>query len=284
MPDMLDRFSVLTEDLDHPEDLVWDPATGRIYAGGEAGQIYAVSLDGEVAEVADTGGGILGLAVDAAGVIYACDEGRAEVLRVDPGSGAVEVYSSGTAARPMIEPNYCAFDAAGDLYVTDSSDWEEQNGAIYRVAPGGETVVWTEALRRYPNGCCLAPDGRSLLVVESSLPGVWRVPIGDDGSAGTPALVIELPAAHVPDGIALDESGDLYIACYRPDRVYRLPPGGALETLADDPLGLKLNTPTNVAFVGADLDRLAVANVGEWHLLLGDIGRRGAPLFYPRVG
>ena len=57
--------------------------------------------------------------------------------------------------RPMIEPNYCAFDAAGNLYVTDSSDWEEQNGVIYRVAPGGETVVWTEALRRYPNGCCL---------------------------------------------------------------------------------------------------------------------------------
>ena len=54
--------------------------------------------------------------------------------------------------------------------------------------------------------------------------------------------------------------------------------------LADDPLGLKLNTPTNVAFVGAGLDRLAIANVGEWHILVGDVGARGAPLFYPTVG
>jgi gluconolactonase len=284
MPDMLGKFTVLTEDLDHPEDLVWDAASGRIYAGGEAGQIYAVTLDGDVEQVADSGGGILGLTVDAAGTIYACDEGRAEVLRVDPRSGAVEVYSAGSAERAMIEPNYCAFDAAGSLYVTDSSDWEEQNGVIYRIAPGGETVVWTDALRRYPNGCCFSADGRWLYVVESSLPGIWRVPVGDDMAAGPPQLVCELPAATVPDGIAFDDRGALYIACYRPDRVYRLAPGGRIETVADDPLGLKLNTPTNVAFVGPALDRLAIANVGEWHILVGDIGARGAPLVYPHVG
>jgi len=284
MSDLLGRFSVLTEDLDHPEDLVWDPASGRLYAGGEAGQIYAVGLDGEVEQVADSGGGILGLAVDAAGAVYACDEGRAEVLRVDPRSGEIEVYSAGSPDRAMIEPNYCAFDAAGNLYVTDSSDWEEQNGVVYRIAPGGETVVWTDALRRYPNGCCFSADGSWLYVVESSLPGIWRVPVGADGAPGSPQLVRELPEAHVPDGIAFDDHGILYIACYRPDRVYRLAPGGDLEVLADDPLGLKLNTPTNVAFVGAGLDRLAIANVGEWHILVGDVGARGAPLFYPTVG
>jgi gluconolactonase len=107
--------------------------------------------------------------------------------------------------------------------------------------------------------------------------------VGDDGAAGAPQLVCELPAATVPDGIAFDDKGALYVACYRPDRVYRLGPDGALETVADDPLGLKLNTPTNVAFVGPALDRLAIANVGEWHILVGDIGVRGAPLVYPRL-
>jgi len=281
---MLERLRFLTEELDHPEDLAWDPASSRIYAGGEAGQIYAVSLDGDVDQVADTGGSILGLAVDGAGAVYACDEGRAEVLRVEPRSGAVHVYSSGTAERPMIEPNSCAFDAAGSLYVTDSSDWEAQNGVIYRISPAGQTIVWTDTLRRYPNGCCLTRDGCGLVVAESSLPGIWRLPIDGDGRAGGPKLVVELPKGHVPDGVALDEDGDLYIACYRPDRVYRLTAAGVLEVIADDPLGMKLNTPTNVAFVGPHLDRLAVANVGEWHLLIGDIGRRGAPLLYPRFG
>jgi gluconolactonase len=278
---MLDAFTVLTEDLDHPEDCVWDPASGRIYAGGEAGQIYAVSLAGEVEQIADSGGGILGLAVDAAGVIYACDEGRSQVLRVEPASGRVDVYSSGSDDRAMIEPNYCCFDATGNLYVTDSSDWDEQNGVIYRIAPGGETVVWTRALRRYPNGCCLSRDGSWLYVVESSWPGVWRVPVGAGAEAGEPQAVVELPANTVPDGIAFDAAGALYIACYRPDLIYKLSPGGEPVVLAADPLGLKLNTPTNVAFCGAALDKLLVANVGESHLLIGDVGARGAPLFYP---
>jgi gluconolactonase len=280
---MLDSFKVLTEDLDHPEDVVWDPVSGRLYAGGEAGQIYAVTLEGAVEQVADTGGGLLGLAVDAGGVIYACDEGRAEVLRIHPASGDVQVYSSGAGDEHMIEPNYCAFDAAGALYVTDSADWDEQNGLIYRIAPGGGTTVWTRALHRYPNGCCFDADGTSLYVVESSFPGVWRVPVLADGSAGDPAPVVELPRPTVPDGIAFDDAGNLYIACYRPDRIYRLSPAGDLEVLADDPLGLKLNTPTNVAFAGERLNLMAVANVGEWHLLIGDVGARGLPLSYPEM-
>jgi gluconolactonase len=280
---MLDIFTILTEELDHPEDVVWDPVTGRLYAGGEAGQIYAVTLNGDVEQVADTGGGLLGLAVDAAGTIYACDEGRAEVLRVDPGSGAVEVYSSGVEGAPMIEPNYCAFDAAGNLYATDSADWGERNGSIYRIAPGGDTIVWSRALNRYPNGCCFDAAGTSLFVVESSFPGVWRLPVLADGSAGDPALVVELPMPAVPDGIAFDDAGSLYIACYRPDRIYRFTTGGGLEILADDPLGMKLNTPTNVAFAGPGLDLMVVANVGEWHLLVGEVGARGLPLNYPAL-
>jgi gluconolactonase len=278
---MLDRFKILTDELDHPEGVAWG-RDGRIYAGGEAGQIYAISLEGEVEEVANTGGSILGLAVDAAGSIYACDEGNCEVVRIDPESGRVQTLSSGTRDDSMREPNYPAFDTAGNLYVTDSGGWQKDTGLIFRINPGGNTSVWSRFLPRYPNGCCLSPDGRSLYIVESCFPGVSSVPILSDGSAGDPAAIIEMPGT-VPDGIALDSAGDLYIACYRPDRIYRFTKKGVLEILADDPTGVVLNTPTNVAFVGPRLDLLAVANVGEWHLLLGDIGRRGTPLFYPRL-
>jgi gluconolactonase len=280
---MLDAFTMLTEDLDHPEACAWDPLSGRVYAGGEDGQVYSVSLDGAVAQVADTGGGILGVAVDGNGLVYACDEGRCEVVSVDPATGRVNVVSSGTGDRPMIEPNYLCFAADGTLFVTDSSDWEERNGAIYRIAEG-ETTVWTTALPCYPNGCCLSGDGAWLYVVESSRPGISRVPIGPRGEAGDPETVIDLPRDTVPDGIAFDAAGSLYIACYRPDSILRLSPGGVLDVVARDPLGMTLNTPTNVAFAGPDLGLLVVANVGEWHLLIGDIGVRGAPLQYPLLG
>ena len=53
--------------------------------------------------------------------------------------------------------------------------------------------------------------------------------------------------------------------------------------LADDWQGVVLNAPTNVAFVGAGLDLLAVANVGEVTLVIGDVGARGLALRYPVV-
>ena len=270
------EFGQLAEDLDHPEGLAWAPAANVIYAGGEAGQVYRVTLDGEVAQVAETGGSLLGLAVDGLGRVYACDAGRGEVVRIDPGSGVVEPHSQ----LPMICPNAACFDAGGNLYVTDSGDTKADNGRILLIAPDGATSVWCEAVPRYPNGICLAADRRSLYVAQSYLPGISLVPILPDGSAGQPATVCELPLT-VPDGVALDADGALYIGCYRPDRIYRLSPAGTSAIVADDWQGVVLNAPTSVAFVGAELDRLAVANVGEVTLAIGDVGARGMPLTYP---
>ena len=74
---MLDRFDELADGLNHPEGVTWNPFDGLVYAGGEAGELYAVSLDGEVEVRGTTGGSMLGIAVDGAGRVYACDQGRA---------------------------------------------------------------------------------------------------------------------------------------------------------------------------------------------------------------
>lgn len=276
---MPDAFTVLAENLDHPEGIAWGP-DGRLYAGGEAGQVYAISLHGEVEQVADTGGCLLGITLDADGIVYACDDGRSEVVRVDPKTAEVTVYSSGAPEDRMVTPNYATFDDRGTLYVTSSGDTKKDNGLVFRVAPGGATTVWSRAVPRYPNGCCLSLDGNALYVVESYLPGVSRIPIRSDGSAGAPEVFAHLPHT-VPDGIALDNAGNLYVACYRPDRIYRVSPQGTAEILADDPEGILLNAPTNIAFAGDDLSLMAVANVGEVHVLIADLGIRGAPLRYP---
>ncbi|MBI2239018.1 MAG: SMP-30/gluconolactonase/LRE family protein, partial [Actinobacteria bacterium] len=244
-------------------------------------QIYAVTPGGDVTELASTGGFIYGVTLDGWGNVYACDFGRAEVARVTP-TGEVSTYSNGTADRPMRVPNFAAFDDAGNLYVTDSGEWGADDGAIYRISPSGETTVWTEEAHRFPNGCCLSPDGGALYVIQSRGRTIGRIPIEDDGSAGSMEPIVDL-AGSQPDGLALADDGTMYVGCYRPDRIYRIPPGGEPEVLAEDPDGVVLNQPANVAFVGEDLDRLVVSSLGGWSLMVADVGARGLPLRYPKL-
>jgi sugar lactone lactonase YvrE len=277
---MLERFDELVTGLDHPEGVTWG-VEGRIYAGGEAGQIYSVGLDGSLETRGTTGGFIYGLALDGRGNVYACDMGRAEVVRMDP-TGAVETYSSGTPERPLRVPNWAAFDDVGNLYVTDSGEWGSDDGVIFKVEPGGRTGVWTTALPRFPNGLCLTSRGDSLYVIESRGRAIWRVPILEDGAAGAPEPFAELPGSQ-PDGVAIDSQGIVYVGCYRPDRIYRITPQGEAEVLAEDPDGVVLNQPANLAFVGPRLDRLVVSSLGGWSLMIADVEAAGASLRYPRL-
>lgn len=273
-------FASLAEGLDHPEGLAWGPE-GRIYAGGEAGQIYAITLDGVTSEVAGTGGSLLGIALDGRGRIYACDAGRTEVLRVDPSSGSIETILASLPGSRLTLPNALAFAPDGVLYVTDSGSQGADDGQVLRVVLGGEAQLFSDEVRAYPNGCCVAPDGSALYVVESALPGISRIPIHRDGTAGRREVIDRTPV--VPDGCALDVLGAVLVSCYRPDRIYRIQPGEPAQILADDPRGLTLNAPTNIAFVGDGLHQLAAANVGEDFISIAWVEVPGVPLAYPDV-
>jgi gluconolactonase len=275
----LDAFTELAGGLDHPEGVAWAP-DGRIVAGGEAGQIYAIAA-GTPEMIASTEGFIYGVAVDGGGDVFACDFGHASVARISS-TGAVSTYSSGTAERPMRVPNFAAFDDSGALYVTDSGGWADDDGVVFRIAPDGSTVVWSDAVPRFPNGCCLDATGGSLYVIESHARAISRIPIRDDGTAGRVELVVRLPGCQ-PDGMAFASDGTLFVGCYRPDRIYRIPLGGQPEIIAEDADGVVLNQPTNVAFVGPGLERLAVASLGGWSLMSADVGVSGLPLRYPTL-
>ena len=279
------QISVLVNGLDHPEGVAWG-LDGFAYAGGEMGQIYRVDIDaGEFRQVAQISpaGFIGGLALDGDNNIYACDAANNRVRKITPG-GVVTTYSEGAPGEPFNQPNYPVFDSLGNLYVSCSGGWYEDAGLIFKVMPGGETGVWERTSVSFPNGMCLSPDADYLYVVMSlNPPRVSRIRIQADGSAGDVEMVTELPKS-VPDGVAFDTDGNLYISCYRPDRIYRLSPGGDLQVLAEDFEGTLIAAPTNIAFCGHDLDILISANLGRWHLTRYEVGATGVPLNYPRVG
>ena len=276
----IDDVSTLVDGLDHPEGVTWGP-DGYVYAGGEAGQIYRVSLDGQLEQVGTTGGFILGLCLDGDRNVYACDTRNFAVMRIAP-DRSVSTYSGGTQDHRMFNPNYPVFDRHGNLWVTDSGHWQQNDGCLMRIKPGGETAIVNTTLREFPNGLALSPDEKYLYVVLSLVPGVAKIPVYADGSVGEPEQVVTLPQT-VPDGLAFDSQGNLYISCYTPDVIYRLAPDGELAIVVEDWQSTQMSSPTNIAFCGSDLSTLVIASLSRWHLAQVKMPVPGAPLHYPHI-
>jgi gluconolactonase len=262
----------VADGLDHPEDVCWDPGASVVLAGGEAGQLYRFGLDGEPAEVVVeiAGGWLTGLCVDGEGNAYGCDVNHGCVQRIAP-DGRVDRHGA-----PIAFPNSPAFDADGTLWVSDSGDWEQPSGRVLAIRPDGATEACPIRPLHFANGLALH-DGW-LYVVESARPGVVRCRPG----GGDVEQVVELPET-VPDGLAFDAEGGLWVSCWQPNRVYRLAPGGELEIVVDDWSGTEVVTPTNVAFAGQRLDLLVMASLGGRAVRAFDPGVAGAPLHRPRL-
>lgn len=261
------RTEVLVDDLDHPEGVAWDPASGVLWAGGEAGQLYHVDVDARTwSEAGRAPGFVLGLAVDGRGRLAVCS---GEALCVY--DGAVTTVRDG-----FTQPNYPAFAPDGTLYLSDSGHWGRDDGLVYLLGADGTLEVFSDRLPHFPNGCAVSPDGRYLWMVESYSPALSRI----DLATGELEEVTRLPGT-VPDGVALTAEGGIVVACYRPDRVVHVDGDGVVETLAEDPQGTLLSAPTNVVFAGERRDKLVSANLGRWHLTLIESSLHGVPLHYP---
>jgi gluconolactonase len=263
--------------LDHPEGVASAP-DGRIWAGGEAGQIYIVTPEGEVTEHARTGGFSGGLAFDRDGSCFVCNSpGR--IVHVEP-NGRWETFADSVEGVPMRTPNFPVFGPDGSLYVSESGSWDVADGVIYRFLPGSPAGhVFHAGPFHYTNGLAIDAAGEYLYVVETGLHSVIRLRIAA-GNGAVPEPVCTPGALEwMPDGIALDAAGALYVTMYSSDRIYRIEPGGEPEILVEDVLGLALNRPTNCAFGGPNFDRLFVANLGGRVLSVIDVGRRGQPLY-----
>jgi len=266
---------IIGGELDHPEGVCVGP-DGTLYAGGEAGQVYRIAPGGEPEQYASTGGFLFGLALDGGGGLHACDAGRRAVLHVAP-DGTVTERSRGTLDRPLSSPNFPVFDAAGNLYVSDSGDyWGEGTGAVFVVRPGDTTELFHAGPFRFANGLAIDPSGEWLYVAQSTAANVVRVPLGRPD--GPMEVTHALPEHSVPDGLAFAADGRLVICCYRPDIVYLGSTDGRVETLIEDHTSELLNRPTNAALHDGFL---YLSNLGGWHLSAVAADLRPAVLHRP---
>jgi gluconolactonase len=260
--------------LDHPEGLAVGQ-DGSIWCGGERGQIYRIDPDGDSLEVvATTEGFCLGMAFDGKDRLYVCDVKHAAVLRLDTRTGSLEQFADGGDGHPLRVPNHPAFDAEGNLYVSDSHAFKEPGPGIFRFPPRGSGELWYDQPVNFANGLAISPDQRHLYVAETFANRIFRIPIGEDGSPGERDEVASFPGV-LPDGLAFDVAGNLYVGCYEPSQVLRVDSAGNSACLVRDEEAHLLCHPTNLAFRGTTL---FTANLGRWHISAIEVGSEGLPL------
>ena len=244
--------------LHHPEGVAVGP-DGAVWCGNAEGDIVRIGPDKSPRKIASTGGFSLGMAFAADGKLYVCDQKSAAVWKLDPNSGELDRFS-----KPGIRiPNYPVVDSRRRcLYVSDSFGRDPGPGVWRYDLATGDAPLWWDKPMDFANGMALSSDGEALFVVETFGRRLSRIAIGGDGSPlGRSDAASDLPG--LPDGVALDDAGSLYISCYEPSRILRLDPNGKVSVYAEDRTAHLLCHPTNIAFDGA---ALYAANLGRWHI------------------
>ncbi len=270
----INEFEIFADCLDHPEGLAFD-ADQNLWAGGELGQVYRIDRRGAVTEVVRLGGFCLGLTFSRKQELWICNSKLGALQLVDR-SGRLLHSVDRVGERKLMTPNFSVFDSEGNLYFSDSGEWGKANGYIYRLRATGEAEYFAGPFA-FPNGLALSADERFLYIAESLKDDVLRLPILPDRSAGEPEVYVA-GLARVPDGMALDAEGNLYVTCYATHNIYRISRQRELSLFAFDPMGTMLAGPTNIAFGPAGSNELYVANLGRWHICRARVDASGQRL------
>ena len=285
----LDQVTVAATGFKGPEGVTVD-RDGNLYGGGTDGVIRKLSPEGKVTEFARTDGRPAGMALDRHGNLFICDVGKAAVLKVTP-SGAVSLFADQAGSLKLTLPNFPVFDAAGNLYVSNSTDYtlksvedvmaEIRNpvpkGALVRLRPNGQGEVVATGLY-FANGTAIDPREEAVYVLQSTQNNCARVAMRKDGSHGKPEVFGE-NMGGLPDGMAFDAEGHMIVTLPFLNRLVVLDPTGKLSVLLDDPEGKKTKAPTNCAFGGPQFDDLYLAHLEADHVAKVHLGRKGHPLY-----
>ncbi|HEX8845311.1 MAG TPA: hypothetical protein VF791_11735 [Pyrinomonadaceae bacterium] len=217
------------------------------------------------------------IAFDGEGYLYVVNL-QLGIVRIDTGSGQQQIYasplpdlqpcaSSSAPCSPTVLdspplPNDIAFDAAGNLYETDSFQ-----ATIWRIPPGGgQPQIWFQhSSLDTPfgvNGIRLSPD-QTKIYFALTAEGIGQFGNFLGGRIYTLPLVAAPTAADLqifhqyngdaPDGIAFGRSGKLYVALAAPfnSGISILRPDGTEETRLSNPMGSPIfpyDSPANIAF------------------------------------
>ncbi len=271
-----DRGPAPVAELNNPDGISFD-RQGNLYITDELNNVIRkVDTAGNISTVAGNGtagfsgdGGPAtkaelnspyGVTADSAGNLYIQDTGNARIREVDTTGTITTIAGNGTfgytgdggpAKNAELNVNQGArFDAAGNLYLADCANGAirkiDTSGVITTVAGNGtngfsgDGAPATSAELDCPSGVAIDATGELFIadffnnrIRKVDAKGIITTIAGNSaygyGGDGGPAASATL---NLPNDVALDASGDLYLADTGNNRIRKIDTTGAISTVA----------------------------------------------------
>lgn len=229
---------------DGPGLVVVDDSTGGLRRVGFDGAVSTLAATPEVRGTVDGVGSVarfnsaFALAADADGNLYTADQGTSLVRKITP-EGNVTTFT-GRAGEPGVSDGTLASATFSSPHAVaagrDGTLWVAQIQGLRKIQNGMVTTVLPS---QYINELAVDSDGNAVIV--DDMMQVLRVsPTGQTSvlvSGGDViALLKNANAEFMPEGLAADAAGNLYIADRGTAVVYKLAKSGELSVFAGTPM------------------------------------------------
>ena len=245
---------------------------GAIWAADGRGACTRIAPDGATeSRIGALGGEPNGICFDRDGRVIVANL-HGEVQRLDPATGRHDVLATEASGRRTSSPNFPFVDRQDRLWVSNSTaraDLMEAirepagDGFLFCIRDGRSEIVAEDLW--FANGVAVDADERFVYVAESSAFRVTRFPIRSNGTLG-PRERYGPDLGSAPDGIAFDETGDLWVTLPMTNAIGVITPDGGWRIELGDPDGAVVRLPTNICFGGPDLRTAYVGNLVGPHL------------------
>ena len=243
------------------QELLWVDILGCAFhratltPAGRPDQVRTMSLDRHVGAVAPVTGG---------GYVLAAGQG---FLFVD-GAGSVRELAQPEAGHPQVRMNDGACDPQGRFWAgTMAYDESPGAGTLYRLELDGSCTTVLTGLT-ISNGVGWSPDCNTMYLSDSGAGLVEAFDFdGATGAIGGRRTLVRIDQSGVaPDGLTVDEEGDIWVGLFGGWAVNRYGPDGSLRGAVRVPAA----QATSCAFGGGD-HRILFVTTGRERLKAAEL-------------
>ncbi len=233
------------------------------------GGVYRRAPDGSVETVVPKRRGVGGIALHRDGGVVISGK---NICHVKDGETRIVFAVDGVPGFNDLYTDRAGCVYVGSLRSDPFAEGEQIPGELYRLRPGGgsEELYGDVGLT---NGIGFSPAGDLLYHSDSAIPAVTVADVGADGKVSGKRIFAPIERG-IPDGLAVDEEGGVWVAIYGDSGALRFAPDGSLAQRVDVPAV----SVTSLCLGGADLRDLIIVTADN-----SEAAERKGTIFKTRV-